>query len=187
MSSTSTGVVLVASEPPTVYLAGAIDDAPDHGVPWRRQLREHYSDEYDLIDPLEKYDVPVADLEYVDGWSNPDNPHTIGTEELVEKDKRAVLSSDGVLVGYHSRRTIGTPMEVLLAWQQGKPVALWIRDDTTFEAISPWFHCHVTAMSTDPLMALRHVGRQVTSDGPVAGAVGRARDSRMEPVRGGVP
>jgi len=144
---------------PTIYLAGPVGHVPDGGEEWREMLIDHYGDRYDLRDPLADYNVPADGLDVVDGVSNPDNPETIGVTELVETDKTLLDESDGVLVGYKRVLSIGTPMEVMWAREREYPVALWIRDDTEFEELSPWYRYHSTALTTDPEMGLRHIKR----------------------------
>lgn len=144
---------------PVVYLAGPVAADEDGGAGWRNEIQEYY-DEYGFRDPLSKYNVKLDDLAIVDGYSNPENPETVGLDELVERDKQLIDESDGVLVGYSDVQSIGTPMEVMYARERDMPVALWVRDDTDFDALSPWYQYHATALTTDPEMGLRHIERQ---------------------------
>lgn len=146
----------------TIYLAGPVGHAPDGGSGWREDLVEYWGDEYDFRNPLAQYNVIADELAIVDGYSNPENPETVGRDEIVESDKEFLRESDGVLVGYTAVRSIGTPMEVMWSYERDYPVVLWVRDDTDFDAISPWYHYHTTAMTTAAGMGLRHIERQVT-------------------------
>ena len=56
--------------------------------------------------------------------------------------------SDGVLVGYSRERQIGTPMEVMWAFEHGTPVVVWIRDETLYSELSPWYRYHADAVTT---------------------------------------
>lgn len=145
----------------TIYLAGPVAACEDGGAGWRDEVMEYFADEYEFRDPLSKYNVPVEGLSIVKGRSNPKNPETVGVEEIVEGDKELLRESDGVLVGYTPVRSIGTPMEVMWARERDYPVAIWVRDPATeFDALSPWYRYHSTALTTNVEMGLRHIERQ---------------------------
>jgi len=55
--------------------------------------------------------------------------------------------SDGVLVGYSRERQIGTPMEVMWAFERDVPVVIWIRDETLHSDLSPWYRFHVDTVT----------------------------------------
>lgn len=155
----------------TIYLAGPISACPDGGA-WREEVQSYFGDDYDFRDPLAKYDVPADDLMVVEGVSDPDTPHTVGIEEIVAGDKRLIDESDGLLVGYTDVQSVGTPMEVLYARERGLPVAIWVRDSTEFDALSPWYRVHATAITTAPELGLRHVERQAIGDNLAERGVG---------------
>lgn len=159
---------------PTIYLAGPVAHAPDGGAEWREDLIDRFGDRYEFRNPLERFNVPADDLTVVPGVSNPDNPETVGVDEIVEGDKQLLDESDGVLVGYTDVRSDGSSMEVMWAREREYPVALWVRDDTDFEALSPWYRYHATEVTEEPEMGLRHIERQADgietrSFGEVAG------------------
>ena len=52
-------------------------------------------------------------------------------------------------------------MEVLWARERDYPVALWVRDDTPFDALSPWYRHHATAITTDAQLAIWHLTDQI--------------------------
>ena len=62
--------------------------------------------------------------------------------EIVQNDKADIRDCDGVLVYWHllNRPNVGTSMEILYAWSQGKPIAVV---NATGEPLSPWitYHC----------------------------------------------
>lgn len=152
----------------TIYLAGPVAAEPDGGAAWRNELQEYYGDEYDFRDPLAKYNVKADELAIVDGYSNPDNPETVGIDEVVENDLRLIDESDGILVGYSDVASTGTPMEVMYARERDMPVALWVRDETDFDGLPIWYQYHSTALTTNPEMGLRHIERQsqkIATDG----------------------
>lgn len=67
--------------------------------------------------------------------------------EIVELDKIDVARSSVILVNY-DKPSVGTSMEVLFAWQIGKPVIVVCRPDAI---ISPWlrYHSHAIVNSFD--------------------------------------
>lgn len=62
--------------------------------------------------------------------------------EIVELDKRDIRKADIVLVNYW-KPSVGTSMEILYAWELGKPVILWCRAG---EVLSPWLRYHCLAI-----------------------------------------
>lgn len=145
----------------TIYLAGPVGAVEDGGAGWREEVADFFADEYDFRDPLAKYNVPADDLTVVEGHSDPEDPATVGVDELVEADKTLLRESDGVLVGYTAVQSIGTPMEVMWAREREYPVAVWVRDETPLDDLSPWYRYHATAQTTNVELALRHLDRQV--------------------------
>jgi len=113
--------------------------------------------------------VPLEELEIVPGASRDGVDKTVGVRELVENDKRLIDESDGILLGYTAVRSIGTPMEVMYAREREMPVAIWIRDDTDMEDLSPWYQYHATAITTAAGMGMTHVENQA---GESPGGVG---------------
>jgi len=134
----------------TIYLAGPVQYAPRGGGGWREWVEQEFDNErYEFLNPLEKYNVSADDLEIVAGRSHPDSEETVGVREIVERDKGLIRDADGVLVGYSPRRSIGTPMEVMYAYAREIPTALWVRDDTDIEALSPWYRYHTDYVAGD--------------------------------------
>jgi len=128
---------------PIIYLAGPVAHKDDGGASWREAIKDAYEDEpVEFRDPLDKYNVPAQDLDVVPGESDPDEDTTVGVREIVEGDKELIDESDGILVGYEPVRSVGTPMEVMYAYERDMPIGMWVRDeDGTF---SPWYRGHVT-------------------------------------------
>jgi nucleoside 2-deoxyribosyltransferase len=158
----------MTDDQPTVYLAGPVMSYADGGASWRESVKRAFGDEYDLRDPLAKYNVSAQELEVVDGRSDPAVEETVGVDEIVEGDMQLLDESEGVLVGYTQVRSTGTPMEVMYARERGMPVAVWVRDDTDFEDLSPWYRYHATALTTDVELGLQHIRGQTpnTDDRP---------------------
>lgn len=63
--------------------------------------------------------------------------------EIVELDKIDVASCDCILVNY-DKPSVGTSMEMLFAWERGKPIVLVCRADAV---LSPWLRYHATAIA----------------------------------------
>ena len=145
----------------SIYLAGPVAALADGGASWRERVGREYGEQYDFQNPLAKYNVPVDDLTIVDGVSDPDDETTVGTDEIVTDDKEKILKSDAVLVGYEAVHSIGTPMEVMFAYERDMPVAVWIRDDTGIMDLSPWYLHHATAVTNSIELALGHLDREV--------------------------
>jgi len=107
----------------TVYLSGGIKDfnkGETHD--WREKAKQLVKGE--TIDPTR-----VA----YDGR----NP-----AHIVELDKSDIDKSSHVLV-YFIRPSVGTSMEVLYAWEKGKPVYVVNEDE---QDLSPWLLYHSTAI-----------------------------------------
>jgi len=148
------------SERPTIYLAGPVMSMADGGAGWREDLSERFGDAYEFKNPLAKYNIPVDDIEIVDGASH-GGDEAVSVSEIVETDKHLLAESDAVLVGYSAVRSIGTPMEVMWAHEREMPVALWLRDNTDYADLSPWYRYHAGLVTNDVLMALGGLDRRI--------------------------
>lgn len=149
---------------PTFYLAGPVMSVDDGGAGWRDEVTDLFDGEYEFLNPLGKYNVPAENLKVVDGTSG-EADNVVGVDEIVEEDKRLLRHSDGILVGYSAVRSIGTPMEVMWARERDLPVAIWIRDGTDMDDLSPWYRHHATAMTNSVELALNHLERQAGGGG----------------------
>jgi len=138
---------------PTIYLAGPVAAYQDGGAAWRDRVQEEFGHEFDFRNPLDKYNVPVDDLTIVDG-AGTSTDGVVSVTELVETDKQLLEESDAVLVGYSDVQSIGTPMEVMWAYERDIPVAVWLRDDTAYDDLSPWYRYHAGAVryNVDPAL-----------------------------------
>jgi len=138
---------------PRVYLAG--------GVEWREDVIDRFGDRIEFQNPLGKYDCDLDELTILPGVQEGD-PTITGIVDIVEDDKGLLRNSDAVLVGYErSHGSVGTPMEVLYAFERDKPVALCIQDDTMHHEIPAWYRYHATAQVSAPRLALRHLCLEV--------------------------
>ena len=131
----------------TLYLAGPVAALEDGGASWRDDLVDAYADaDVGFANPLDHLNAPAEDVDIVPYES--DDPSEVTPDEIVENDKEMLRESDGVLVGYSRERQIGTPMEVIWAFEHGTPVVIWIRDDTLYSELSPWYRYHADAVTT---------------------------------------
>jgi nucleoside 2-deoxyribosyltransferase len=156
------------SEPPSVegasiYLAGPVAHVDDGGAGWREDVVDEYGDEFEFQNPLAQYNVPADQLSVVDGTSDPENLKTVSVNEIVGHDKKLLEDSDAVLVGYDPVPPIGTPMEVMWAFERDYPIALWPRDGSWLSDVSPWYRHHVGHFGSLP-SCLEHLTREVADD-----------------------
>lgn len=149
---------------PSIYLAGPVAAYEDGGAGWRDQIVSDHQDWYDFKNPLDKYNVPVDDLTIVQ-QAESDRDDTISVHELVESDKTLLRGSDAVLVGYSDVQSIGTPMEVMWAYERGMPVGIWIRDRTSKTDLSPWYRHHATRISHIRDAALKSISDAAAEGG----------------------
>lgn len=117
-----------------IYLCGPINGCTDdEAISWRERFKES-----SLDDALYPQDVV---------WVDPMKRDYRGKEltdyrEIVDLDKLEVLSSDCLVVMY-VKPSVGTSMEVLLAWQNGIPVLVIDQQD---KPLSPWLLYHSTSV-----------------------------------------
>lgn len=137
---------------PTVYLAGPVAHVDDHGVGWRERVIET-THSFAFNNPLDKYNVGLDNLEIVHNRP-PLDEGEVSPEQIVSNDKQLIDDSDAILVGYEAVQSVGTPMEVMYAYATPKPVVLWIRDNTSRDALSPWWHVHTSAIESNLTGAL---------------------------------
>lgn len=141
---------------PVVYLAGPVAELDDGGASWRESVEDEYRDRIETRNPLSKYNVPLEDLRVSE------QPYTggegvVGYSEIVESDLELLEESDAVLVGYEDVQSIGTPMEVRWAYERDYDIAIWIRDDTAIDDLSPWYLHHASAITTSLELAVGHL------------------------------
>lgn len=107
----------------SVYLCGPINGCTDEECNnWRDAVKEAHQN---CIDPMVRDYRGREDECY---------------KEIVELDKIDVAVADIILVNY-VKPSVGTSMEVLLAWMLHKPIILWCAPDAN---LSPWMRYHVT-------------------------------------------
>jgi nucleoside 2-deoxyribosyltransferase len=121
-----------------IYLCGPINGCTDAECKdWREFVKSQW--EGDTLDPMRR-DYRGKEDESV--------------REIVELDKIDVTVSDYILVNY-DRPSVGTSMEILYAWERGKPIIVVAKEG---ERISPWlrYHSHkITHSFADALAFIR--------------------------------
>lgn len=118
----------------TVYLSGGImnfstEDTHD----WREYCKKNLK--HDTIDPTR---ISYKGRE---------------PREIVELDKNDIDNSTHVLVNF-IRPSVGTSMEVLYAWEKGKPVFII---NETGQELSPWLLYHSNAIFPSLKAAVDHL------------------------------
>lgn len=110
----------------TLYLCGSINGCTDEQCNgWREHVKKLWGGP--TLDPMRR-DYRGDELERY--------------KEIVELDKIDVAAADAVIVSYIAP-SVGTSMEILYAFQKGKPIAL-VCSDARMRQLSPWlrYHCH---------------------------------------------
>lgn len=117
-----------------IYLCGPINGCLDEECKdWREFVKARLPD---CIDPMSR-DYRGKELSHY--------------REIVDLDKRDVRNADVLLV-YYDRPSVGTSMEILYAWQLGKPVLVVCAPSTR---LSPWLIYHSTQIVNSLDQALK--------------------------------
>jgi nucleoside 2-deoxyribosyltransferase len=113
----------------TLYLCGPINGCTDaEAINWREHVKTLWPGA--TLDPMRR-DYRGREAESV--------------REIVELDKVDIAQSDALIVNY-DRPSVGTSMEVYLAFTSGKAVVVVAREDAV---ISPWLRYHSHAIVHD--------------------------------------
>jgi hypothetical protein len=95
---------------------------------WRQDAsRELYKCDIETLNPMDRSDFK----------ENTAGPQS-SLPDLVEEDKIDIEMSDVILVNY-TKISVGTSMEILLAWQKHKRVIVVTPEGME---LSPWLHYH---------------------------------------------
>jgi len=97
----------------SVYLAGPIQHADNHGTNWREEIQEVYPDRFDWLDPLSKYDPTDPKVDFYFDEDDRDDLYELKTQtaddgsnkyvtptDIVEGDKLVIDEADAILVGW---------------------------------------------------------------------------------------
>lgn len=170
----------------SVYLAGPIQHAEDHGTNWREEIQADFPDRFEWLDPLSKYDPtdPKVDFYYDEGER--DDLYELKTQEtedgdakyvtpgdIVEGDKHIIDEADAILVGWSEVPSCGTPMEVMYQYMVNElhphrghvPIVVWWRDESDADShLSPWMEYHADRIELDREDALNVLDFQLESE-----------------------
>lgn len=109
------------SSQPLVYLCGPINGCSDNEcINWRDMAKRKFKR---TLDPMDR-DYRGREQE--------------SYREIVDLDKRDVVACDAILA-FCPKPSVGTSMEILMAWQLGKVIAVVAPDP-----VSPWLRYHST-------------------------------------------
>ena len=153
---------------PTIYLAGPVQHADDGGHGWRDDVIAQYSDQLDFLNPLDKYDTPSTEVEWLQPDEVPsdygDGIEVLSPTEIVQADKSMISSSDVVLIGLRDNVPMyGTPREhEYAAVTLGKRVVVWHTEDMS---LSPWTITDTDYLSTDLQRCMEYIITNEIKDG----------------------
>lgn len=131
----------------TVYLAGPVRNLDDGGLSWRQRVRDMLEPHYEIESPLDKYNPSVEDIEVADEAHSQDDSK-VPYWQIVKSDKQQIDDSDILFVGHKDVQMVGTPMEVMYAYERGMPIVIWDIDGTGEENMSPWFRKHASRIES---------------------------------------
>lgn len=115
-----------------VYLCGPMDDYTESELgTWRKDAKEYLRGRG--ITCLDPTDRPYRNADYKE------DPESV-LPDLVEADKIDIEASDVLLVNY-TKISVGTSMEILIAWQKGKQVIVVSPEGMCLGAWI-WYHSH---------------------------------------------
>ena len=112
-----------------IYLAGPIFGCVDEECDdWRQFVKIELSGKYRFLDPM-RNDYRGQNISSLET-----------AKRIVDGDKHDILSSDVLLANCY-KPSVGTSMEILLAWEALIPRVVII---PTFPNVSPWLVYHAT-------------------------------------------
>ena len=108
---------------PSVYLAGYVKETE-----YRQYSKDKYGKEIDFFDPISEFEdnflLPIEE-----------------SFDIVTKEKYQIEQSN-ILVAYIKRKTIGTTMEIMHAFNNGIPVFVIVEDEAFKSDL--WLAYHTT-------------------------------------------
>lgn len=126
-----------------VYLAGAIKGLTDSEANnWRDEITLGLGNaEFEILNPMRR--------DYRGRESSYESAH-----EIITLDKLDIDNSDFLIVNYE-KPSVGTSMEVLYAWERGKPII--IISQVEFNDIPPWMMYHSTKIVYNQVDAIKWI------------------------------
>jgi len=138
---------LIEKEKNSIYLCGPIRKVEDDGRGWRNNLIEEYSNEFNFVNPLDRYDPEDQEvLNDPSDFSNNSEKEQILPSEYVMSDKLAIQQCEFVFVGLPDVVARGSCMESMYAYMKGIPFFLWTIDE---QKESGWMFEHAEVVHSD--------------------------------------
>lgn len=144
---------------PTVYLAGPVQHAEDGGHGWRRDIQERYGGQFEFLNPLDKYDTPSDEVEWLQPDETPadypDDIEVLEPRDIVSSDKAMIDAADVVLIGLKEAVPMyGTPREHEYAQDTDTDVVVWHGEDME---LSPWTISDTAFLSPSLSECMEHI------------------------------
>lgn len=152
---------------PLVYLAGPVQHADDGGHGWRETIEEQYGEQFDFLNPLDKYDTPTDEVEWLQPGEEvedyPDAEEVLTPSDIVDADKEMIDMADAILIGLQSVVPMyGTPREHEYAVQTDTDVVVWYEEGAE---LSPWTIEGGAFLSTEVAECMEHIYVEKAKDG----------------------
>jgi len=123
-----------------IYIAGAVEE-----VNYRTYVHKHYTDKFDILDPLKEIEPRIHDIDVVKWAEKKTELSDDVIKKIVEIDKEAILTCDCMVV-YMVKYTAGTIMEILFAYEHNIPV--YVIDPREYFRKDVWIKYHSTEFFT---------------------------------------
>jgi len=131
----------------SIYLSGPIRKADDNGRDWREELIDDYSDQFDFINPLDRYNPDEHEILNDPIHISEDSDKTqILPSEYVLSDKMGIKQAEFLFVGLPEIIARGTCMECQFASENDTPIFVWTMDG---QEESGWLFRHAEVMYDD--------------------------------------
>jgi hypothetical protein len=138
---------VVEEEQDTIYLSGPIRKADDNGRNWREELIDDYSDKFDFINPLDRYNPDEHKiLNDPIHLSEDCEKNQVLPSEYVLSDKMGIRQAEFLFVGLPEIIARGTCMECQYASMNDTPIFVWTMDQ---QEESGWLYSHAEVMYDD--------------------------------------
>jgi len=123
----------------TVYAAGAIERAPDHGVGFRNACHDIFRrTKIDIISPCDFTYNKTCHTLAKHGTENDILTHYKFSRMIVAGDLKAVASCDATIVNIDQYLGVGTTSEATVAFALQKPLYGILAKDYQVNQVSPW-------------------------------------------------
>lgn len=139
----------------TLYLSGPIRKLEDNGEGWRNKIINEYSDSFDFLNPLDRYNPDEEEiLNDPINYSEDSEKNQVIPSEYVTSDKIDIAKSDAVFVGLPEVISRGTCMEMQYSYDIGKPFYVWTIDG---QEESGWINYHAEVIDDNEEWLLKYI------------------------------